>query len=227
MTSAPLRLVTALAACVLLAACATKPQTTAGLTDQMPLAPAANDVTGGTLVYRAPNVDADLHKFRGLYVAPAALYEGADAEWGSADLAMRQRVAAQLTTELRRALRAAGVHVLTAPAPGGVTLQMTLAGITDTHGVAANVIKLTPVGLGLTLVKSAAGLPATFTGSITVAGKVTATDGGALLGGFVSRLSPTALDPRTLSGTEETAMLAATKAADNFADAVIRMRKGQ
>jgi hypothetical protein len=98
-----------------------------------------------------------------------------------------------------------------------VTLQLTLAGITSTRGVAATALKLTPVGLGMTLAKSAADLPATFTGSITVSGKLTDSRTHAILAGFVSRESPTAIDPRTIAGTEETARLAATKGAEAFA----------
>jgi hypothetical protein len=91
--------------------------------------------------------------------------------------------------------------------------------------VAANAIKLTPVGLGMSVIKSAAGLPATLTGSITVGGKFTDGASGTLLGGFVSRQSPTAIDPRTLGGTESTALLAATTAASGFADALDRMQR--
>jgi len=208
---------------LLLAACATQPKTTAGLGQEMALKPVPDDLTGSTLVYRTP--DIDVHKYRGIYIAPTTVYDGADAEWGGTDLATRQRVAARMTSEVQRALRAHGRHILATPAPGSVTLQLTLASIAPTYGVAANAIKLTPVGLGLTVMKSAAGLPASFTGSITVAGKLLDSQTQALLAGFVARESPTAIDPRSLGGTEETAMLAATKAADGFAAALDRAQQ--
>jgi hypothetical protein len=220
-----MRFASVIAACLLLAACSTEPKVTAGLGQEMPLQPAPGDLTGGTLVWRAPGIDP--HAYRGLYVAPTAVYDGADADWGGMDAAVRQRVAAALTEEARKALRASGRRVVTQPAPGTVTFQMTLASIAATHGVAANVLKVTPVGLGLTLAKSAAGLPASFTGSITVAGKLTETDGGRALAGFVARVSPLALDPRTLGGTEDTAMLAAEKGAKDFAAAVSKAMGGK
>lgn len=218
-----MRRYTVIAALALLAACSREPKTTAGLSQQMPLQPQQGDIAGNTLVYRAP--DLDVRKYRGIYIAPAVVYDGADTEWGGTDMALRQRVAAKLTSEVQRVLREHGAQVLGAPAPGSVTLDLTLAGISATHGVAANALKVTPIGFGLTLMKSAAGLPATFTGSITVAGKIIDSRTQEVLAGFVSKESPTALDPRTLGGTEDTAMLAATKAADDFAAAVIQAKK--
>ena len=212
-----------IAVLVLLAACSQQPKTTAGLGQEMPLQAKPGDLSGNTLVYRAP--DLDPRKYRGLYIAPVGVYDGTDTEWGGTDMATRQRVAARLGTEVQRALRAKGAIVLATPAPGSVTVELTLAGITSTHGVAANALKVTPIGFGLTLMKSAAGLPASFTGSITVAGKLLDSRTHEVLAGFVSKESPTALDPRTLGGTEETAMLAATKAADDFAAAVARARQ--
>jgi hypothetical protein len=91
--------------------------------------------------------------------------------------------------------------------------------------VAANALKLTPIGMGLTLLRTAADRPATFTGSITVAGRMTDSKTDMLLAGFVSKQSPTAIDPRTIGGTVETAMLASSKAADDFASAVVRARQ--
>lgn len=208
---------------LVLAACSHQPATTAGLTQDMPLQAKPGDLSGNTLVYRAPDLDPS--KYHGIYIAPTTVYDGADAEWGGADTAMRQQVATRLGSDVQHALRARGVMVLASPAPGSVTLELTLAGITATRGVAANVLKVTPIGFGLTLMKSAAGLPASFTGSITVAGKLLDSQTQKVLAGFVSKESPTALDPRTLGGTEETAMLAAAKAAEDFAAAVVRAKE--
>jgi hypothetical protein len=210
-----MRFLLAVSALLLLAACNTKPQTTAGLGAEMPLHAKSDDLAGNTLVYRAPHINP--RKYRGIYVAPAKVYEGSDADWGGTDIATRDRVAAFLTSEFRRVLRAHGRKVLSAPTASSVTLQLTLAGITATRGVAATALKFTPVGLGMTLAKSATDLPATFTGSITVSGKLTDSKTHAILAGFVSRESPTAIDPRTIAGTEETARLAATKGAQAFA----------
>ena len=205
-----------------LGACGTHPETTAGLGRDMPLKPMEDNLAGNTLVYRAPGVDAS--HYRGLYIAPTIVYTG-ETDWGGTDAATRRRIADRLTSEFKRALRDKGRLVLDRPTANSATLQRTLGGVTSTHGVAANALKLSPVGFGMTVVKSAAGLPAAFTGSITVAGEIKESKTGKLLGGFVSRESPTALDPRTLRGTEQTAMLAATKSAEDFAAGIVRAQQ--
>ncbi len=212
-----------LAVAILLASCSTQPKTTAGLAGQVPLHPATDNPLGSPLVYRAP--DIDMARYHGIHVAAATVYQGAEAEWGGTDAAQRQRVADALTEDFRRVLRERGRNVVAAPAAGIVTLQLQLAGITPTRGVVANALKLTPVGAGVTLLKSAAGLPASFTGSITVAGLLTDSTTAAVLGGFVATESPLALDPRSIGGTESTALIAAAKGAQDFADALDRLRK--
>jgi hypothetical protein len=206
--------------CLLLAACASAPTAPNAIIGEMPSKPVATDNSGGALVYRSP--DLDPAKYHGIFIPAAKVYAGSDAEWGDTDVAARQRVADKLTAEFRRTLRQRGRHVLSAPAPRSVTLELTLGGISATYGAAANVIKLTPAGMAITLIKSAAGAPASFTGSIVIGGRLTDTETGAVLAGFVATVSPVALDPRTLGGTEDTAMLAATKGADDFAAAVDR-----
>ncbi len=210
----------AIAFLLALGACGTQPQTTAGLDRQMKLHPMEGDLAGNTLVYRAPGVDPS--HYRGIYVPATTVYAGSDTEWGGTDVATRRRIADRLTGEFKRALHGRGRIVLDRPTDQSVTLQLTLGGVTSTHGVAANALKLSPIGFGMTVAKSAAGLPAAFTGSITIAGELKESKTGKILGGFVSRESPTALDPRTLAGTEETALLAATKSADDFANGIER-----
>jgi hypothetical protein len=93
-----------LASMLLLAACTTKPQTTAGLSEQMPLHPARNDLFGGTLVYRAR--DVNLRSYHAIYIPPATVYDGTDADWGGTSVQTRQRVADALTADFRQALQA-------------------------------------------------------------------------------------------------------------------------
>jgi hypothetical protein len=79
-----------------------------------------------------------------------------------------------------------------------------LAGVSNTHPV-ASLTRLTPIGAGITVLKSAAGLPAAFVGSITGAGKLT--DGeGKVFGGFATKESPLAYDLRSSLGTTMTAL---------------------
>lgn len=213
-------------AAIALAGCSTKPEVPPSVTGQMPLKPAQNagglfpeDAGSNTLVYRAP--DLDVSRYHGFVVLPAIVYDGPDADWGSATPDDRAKVAQELTAEFTRVLRQHR-RVADKPGPGLVVLQLTLAGMTSTHPV-ASLTRLTPVGLGMTVVNSAAGLPAAFTGSITIAGKLTDGGSGAVLGGFASKVSPAAFDIRSSAGTMTTASLAASKAADEFGRAIDRL----
>lgn len=189
----------------------------------MPLHPATADSAfgenGNTLVYRAD--DVDFSRYRAIAVLPTVVYDGADAEWGGTSPQERADLARQVTADFSQALRANG-HLASRSGPGVVNLQLTLAGISATHPV-ASLTRLTPVGLGLSLVKTAEGSAAAFTGSITLAGKLTDAKSGQVLGGFLTKESPNALDLRSAAGTMTTAGLAATKAADDFARAVDRV----
>lgn len=216
---------TPLIALFALAACSHTPDAMPGVTGQMPLAPVqnadglfANDVATNTLVYRAP--DLDVSRYRGFIVLPTAIYDGSDAEWGDTSPQERAQLAQQLTAEFRRALGQRH-RVVDRPGPGIVALQLTLAGIGKVRPV-ASLTRLTPVGLGMTVVNTAAGLPAAFTGSITLAGKLTDSATGAVLGGFLTKESPDAFDVRSTGGTMTSAGLSASKAAADFTRGIDR-----
>jgi hypothetical protein len=217
----------AIAAALVLAACAsTQPQATGGLEAEMPLAPpgAANtavpaSIAENTLVYRSPTLD--LSKYHGFYIPPADVYEGADADFGDLSAQDRQQLAAALTRDVVSALGRSR-NLVSRPGPGIVTLQLTLASVSKTRP-ALSLTRLTPVGLGVTLLKTAADKPAAFVGSATVAGKFTDSQAGEILGGFVTRQSPPAYDLRSSAGTLETAELALKQTASQLATALNNM----
>jgi hypothetical protein len=209
-----------------LTACSTPPKTTAGLATAIPLqpiapaSPVASDFDSNALVYRAP--DLKFSEYHGIYVKPATIYAGSDADFGKIDAADKQAVAAYLTSAFIKAMERHHLHVVTAPGPHSVTLSLILAGVTDTHPV-ASLTRLTPIGAGITVLKSAAGLPAAFVGSITAAGELT--DGkGKVLGGFVTKESPLAYDLRSSLGTDKSAELAADRAAGDFAAVIVVLK---
>ncbi len=210
----------------LLASCSTAPKTAAGLNSQMPLhpvataSPVAGDFSNDALVYRAPDLDASA--YHGFFVPPSTIYVGSDAQFGGADDPEKQDVAAYLTQAFARALANHHLHVASQPGPGIIILQLTLAGISNTHPI-ASLTRLTPIGAGITVLKSAAGLPAAFVGSITVAGELTDAEG-KVLGGFVTKESPLAYDLRSSLGTTMTAQLAADRAAGDFASAIVSLK---
>ncbi|CAH2601311.1 conserved protein of unknown function [Rhodovastum atsumiense] len=194
------------------------------LSDGLAMQPAKTDSAAGdnasnTIIYRAPDLDA--RRYRGFVVLPATVYDGPDAEFGGTTEAERQELAGVLTSEFKKAL-SQHRRVVDRPGPDTVTLQLTLGGVGKTNAI-GGLTRLTPVGFGLMVVKSAAGLPANFVGSVTIGGKLTESAGGKVLAGFVTKESPQAYDLRTEAGTVMTARLAIAKAARDFAAAADRV----
>jgi hypothetical protein len=221
----------AVAAMFILAACAsTTPETTAGLGAEMSLAAptAANpNVPAGladnTFVYRSPTLD--ISKYHGFYIPAASVYRGADADFGETAMQDQSLLAQELTQNVTKAL-ARSRNIASRPGPGIVTLQLTLAGVSETRPV-LSLTRLTPVGLGITALKSVEGMPAAFVGTVTIAGKFTDSRTGEILGGFVTRQSPPAYDLRSSAGTMETARLALSGFSNELAIAINKMAEAR
>lgn len=220
-------IIPAIAAAVLLAACAsTRPETTAGLAADMPLAApttANPNVPSGmadnTLVYRSPTLDVS--KYHGFYIPAANVYHGAGADFGDITAQDQDALAQALTGNVVAALQR-NRNIASRPGPGIITLQLTLAGVSETRPV-LSLTRLTPVGLGITALKSVEGMPAAFVGTVTVAGKFTDSRTGEVLGGFVTRQGPPAYDLRSSAGTIQTARLALSSFATELAGAVDKL----
>lgn len=212
--------VTVAAVALTLAACASnKPETSAGLTEKYAMSPSA--ASPDTLVYRSP--DIDIKKFTsGFYVAPVEVYGGADAEFGDVSAADREKLAQFLRSEFIREL-GTKYKIAQAPGPGVVELKLTLAGISETRPLLSAATRLSPAGLALTLGKSAAGMPAAFTGSVTFGGVISDAGSGQTLGAFLTKVSPNALDLTSALGTQEAARIGITRGAEGFRAAVDRV----
>ncbi|MFO0997321.1 MAG: DUF3313 domain-containing protein [Alphaproteobacteria bacterium] len=211
---APLVLALSLAACQ-----STKPETSAGLTEKYPMS--ASATAPDTLVYRSP--DIDIKKFtNGFYVAPVEVYSGTDAEFGDVSAADREKLAQFLRTEFIREL-GTKYKIAGAPGPGVVELKLTLAGISETRPLLSAATRLSPAGLVLAIGKSASGMPAAFTGSVTFGAVISDGGSGQTLGAFLTRVSPNALDLSSALGTLEAARIGITRGAEGFRAAVDRI----
>ena len=152
-------------------------------------------------------------KYRTLIVDPTAVYQGPDAQFDNVDPADRYKMASVITDELRREL------AKTFPSPAKpqadtLRLRVTVLGATKTKGGIATATRVTPVGFGLSALKSALGKPGTFTGSVLFAVELYDARTNQLLLGAVRRRTPDPLDvPATLS-QEETVKAVAREFAD-------------
>lgn len=208
----------ATAALTLLAACANRnqPANTAGLGADMPL----HETAQGTFVYRAPNLD--LKKYRGIYVPPTIIYNGPDAVFDGVTPQDVQNLASLATADFRREL-ATKYMVVDQPTATSVTLQLTLAGVTRSKPGLDAATKLNPIGLFASVARGAAGQPSAFVGSATLAGEITESSTGKILGGFVSKRSPQSFDIDAALSTQDAAAAAIERGAADFRAALDRV----
>ena len=200
---------------LLLASCANQPKTTGGL--DLPLQPSQYP---GTLVYRAPDVQAG--KYKGIFVDTAAIYRAADADFGGASEEDKARLAEKLSTEFKNALAKHHYNLVSQSGPDVVRLHLTLAGIKESKPVAATVLRLTPLGLGASAAKTVSGGSSALVGSVTVSGELLDAESGEALAGFVATESPIALDLSSGLGRLRAAELGIERGSDEFAVALDR-----
>lgn len=153
-------------------------------------------------------------KYRTLIVEPTTVYNGPDAQFdGDISAAERAQFAAIVTDALRSEL------AKTFPAPAmaqsdTLRLKVTLLGAQKTKGGLATATRVTPIGFGLSAVKSALGKGGSLTGSVLVAVELYDARTNELLLAAVRRRSPDALDIPATLGTEETVKAVAREFAD-------------
>lgn len=152
-------------------------------------------------------------KYRTVIVDPTTVYQGPDAQFDGVDPADRGQYAATITAELRQEI------AKTFPAPSRpqadtLRLRVTILGATKTKGGIATATRVTPVGFGLSALKSALGKGGSFTGSILYAVELYDARTNELLLAAVRRRTPDPLDvPATLS-QDETVKAVAREFAD-------------
>ena len=152
-------------------------------------------------------------KYRSVIVDPTAVYQGPDAQFDGIDSADRYKAAAAVTAELRQELAKTFPSPAT-PQADTLRLKVTILGATKTKGGIATATRVTPVGFGLSAIKSALGKPGTFTGSVLLAVELHDARTNELLLAAVRRRTPDPLDvPATLS-QEETIKAVAREFAD-------------
>jgi len=201
---------------LVLAGCASHtPKTTGGL--DLPLQPGQYP---GTLVYRAPDVQAG--KYKAIFVDNADIYRAADADFGGASEEDKARLAEKLSTEFKSALTKHHYNLVSQSGPGVVRLHLILAGIRESKPVAATVLRLTPLGLGASAAKTATGGSSALVGSVTVSGELLDGQSGEALAGFVATESPIALDLTSGLGKLRAAELGIERGSDDFAAALDR-----
>ena len=141
-------------------------------------------------------------KYRTVMVADTKVYQGPDAQFEGIEPADRAKFAAIVTDELRSEI-AKSFPAPAKPQADTLRIQVTLLGGEKTKGGVATATRVTPIGLGLSAVKSALGKQGTLTGSLLYAVEVYDAQTNELLLAAVRRRTPDPLDvPATLSTTD-------------------------
>ena len=142
-------------------------------------------------------------KYRTVIVEPTVVYNGPDAQFdGSIDQADRQKVAGIVTDELRSELAKSFPTPARAQADT-LRIRVTLLGAEKTTGGVATATRVTPVGFGLSALKSALGKGGSMTGSLLFAVELYDARSNELLLAAVRRRHPDPLDvPATISTTD-------------------------
>ncbi len=152
-------------------------------------------------------------KYRTLIVDNTAVYKGADAQFDGIDPADRSKFAAIVTDQLRSEL-AKSFPDPPSVQPDTLRLKVTLLGAEKTKGGVATATRVTPVGFGLSAIKSAMGKGGSFTGSVLFAVELYDARTNELLLAAVRRRHPDPLDVPATLGTEETVKAVAREFAD-------------
>ena len=152
-------------------------------------------------------------KYRTLIVDNAAVYNGPDAQFDGIDPADRAKFAAIVTDALRSELAKSFPNPARTQADT-LRLKVTLLGAEKTKGGVATATRVTPMGFGLSALKSAMGKNGSFTGSVLFAVELYDARTNELLLGAVRRRHPDPLDVPATLGTEETVKAVAREFAD-------------
>ncbi len=214
-------LATVALACVL-SACAGKP-VTPELVNVSGMIPITDTKLATTRAYETPTFDRG--KYHGMLIDPVDLYRGPEADFGGTSLADQEMIAAKLGSEFHRVL-GPDFNIVSAPGPGIVRIHITVMGINASRPVLSTALRLTPVGLVMSAGHTVRDKPASFVGSINVAGVVYDSVTGQVLVAAQAIVSPAALDVTSGVTPLRAAELSTTRAADNFRDYLLRKRAG-
>lgn len=156
-------------------------------------------------------------KYRTLIVDNTAVYNGPDAQFDGIDAADRAKFAGIVTDQLRSELSKSFPNPARVQ-PDTLRLKVTLLGAEKTKGGLATATRVTPMGFGISALKSAVGKGGSFTGSVLFAVELYDARTNELLLAAVRRRHPDPLDVPATLGTEETVKAVAREFADGARD---------
>ena len=207
---------------LIVAGCATEPKAYESLASAKELQP--NKEGPAEYLYKAPNVD--FKQYTKFIIPPAAIYQGADAQFGDVPDKDKQEMADFLGSEFTRVL-GEGYPIVAQPGPGVAQIKLTLAGLETTNSAGATLSHLAPVGIAMNLAKTGGGAQGSFMGSVTFAGEIYDSQSNTLIAAFVTKQHAAAMDLTSVLGALDSSKAGVTKGAGDFKAAIDKIQKGQ
>lgn len=157
-------------------------------------------------------------------IEPTDIYRGTDASWHKQKVTEqdKQELAQFVTSEIIRVL-GKDYPLINQPGPGVLRIKLTLVDVELTTTSLAVVSHLAPAGVGINLLKSGAGMQGSFMGSVTLAGELTDSQTGTVVGAFLTKQTPLALDVSKTFGKFSAARAGITESAEKFKAAMDRV----
>ncbi|MCX6910806.1 MAG: DUF3313 domain-containing protein [Verrucomicrobia bacterium] len=212
-----------MAAGLLIAGCSSSPKSGkySGVSESEQLRPDAR--FPHSLVYIKEG--ATFGQYSKFIIDPAEIYRGSDASWhkGKVTEQNKQELAQFVRAEFVRAL-GKKYSIVDQPGPGVLRIKLTLADVELTTSSLAVVSHLSPVGMGMSILGTGAGMQGSFMGSVTISGELRDTQSDTVLAVFLTKQTPLAMDVTKTVGKLAAARAGVTETAEKFSAAWDRSR---
>jgi len=166
---------------------------------------------------------ANFGQYSRFIIDPAEIYRGSDASWhkGKVTEQNKQELAQFARAEFVRAL-GKKYSVVNQPGPGVLRIKLTLADVELTTSTLAVVSHFSPVGMGMNLLGTGAGMQGSFMGSVTISGELRDAQSDTVLAAFLTKQTPLAVDVSKTVGKLAAARSGVTETADKLSAALDR-----
>jgi hypothetical protein len=209
-------LITSLAACATLTACASaQPVRYSGLASSGQLQAERGGKSGRIPYAYSPQVD--WRQYRSVVVEPVTIYRGPDSQFEKISEVNKQRLAdymrEQFTESLGRDLR-----VVDRPTRDAIRVRLTLTGAKTTTAVLGTVLHFDLAGGPYNAVQGARGKEGMMMGSVMYAVEIEDASSGQLLNAYVAKQYPNAMNVKASVGALAASMAGVRKGADELAE---------
>ena len=208
-------LMTSLAACVVLAGCASsQPVRYSGLASSEQLQ--AEHGASSRIPY-AYSPQVDWRRYRSVIVEPVVIYRGPDNQFEKISEENKQRLATYMREQFTQSL-GRGLRVVDRPGPNAIRVKLTLTGAKRTTAVLGAALHFDLAGGPYNAVQGARGKEGMLMGSVMYAVEIEDASTGRLLNAYVAKQYPNAMNVKASFGALAASMAGVREGADDLAE---------